>query len=123
VFTTSTLTSTDVDAVYVHTDGTFYVADGYTVKEWNAGDNLTMRLKTPEYIGGDVNQPFWATNCEVFTSGSVTAQWYQDGSAYGNAETVASSNGFARCWTDLGNQTRCAFQASTTSAITQMEVA
>lgn len=123
VFTTSTLTNSDVDAVYVHTDGTFYCADGNAVKEWNAGSNLTMRLKTPEYIGGDVNQPFWATYADVFTSGSVTAQWYQDGSALGTSESVSSSNGYARCWSEIGNQTRCALEVSSTSAITQMEVA
>jgi hypothetical protein len=123
VFTTSTLTNADIDAVYVGSDGTLYCADGNAVKQWNAGSNLTMRLRTPEYIGGDVNQPFWGVYADVHTSGSVTAQWLQDGSAWGTAETVSSLNGYARCWSELGNQTRCAFQASTTATITQMEVA
>jgi hypothetical protein len=122
-FTTSTLTGSDLDALYAGSDGTFYAADGFTVKEWNSGDNLTMRIKSREFIGGDVNMPFFATYCDVYTSGSVTAQWLQDGSAWGTAEVVSSLNGYARCWSEIGNQTRCAFQASSTSAITQMEVA
>lgn len=118
-FTTSTM---EVNATHVTSDGTVYATDGATVKEWNAGSNLTMTLRTRQFTYEDLRRPFHGRRADVYNSGSVTPQWYRSGIAWGTYSSVPSVNGVSECWSIPGNRGRPDFQVSGTVAVTQIEV-
>lgn len=117
---TSTLTA---EAAFADRDGGMWLSQSGVVRPWNAGGNLTLRVRTGEFSdNGSLREPFHIRKAAVSTSGTVTYQWRQMGLTWGDYSPAPSNNGIAYCWATMGLWFRGDLLIQSSAAIQQIEV-